>query len=134
MLREVTLKAALQSYIEGEDVKVIVPMEEMEDRLMPMERLFNDVRFLMDEKAEKSNPGHEVAAQEMVSTNLPPQKKKKVLDMGKVTALRNAGWTLKKIADEMGVSEATIYNNLKKQEEAKNGDNESGCDTNVPEL
>lgn len=83
MLSEVTLKAALQSYIEGEEIKVIVPMEDMEDRLIPMERLFNDVRFLMDEKAEKSNPGHKAAAQEMVSTNLPPAEEKESIRYGK---------------------------------------------------
>ena len=35
------------------------------------------------------------------------------LDMGKVKALRDAGWTLDKIADEMGVSPQTIANRLK---------------------
>ncbi len=64
----------------------------------------------------------------------PPQKKKKPLDVGKVAALRNAGWSMKKIADEMGVSEATIYNNLKKLEEVKDGNNERGCTSDVSEL
>lgn len=38
---------------------------------------------------------------------------KKELDMGKVKALRKAGWTLEKIADEMGCSAQTIANKLK---------------------
>jgi hypothetical protein len=38
----------------------------------------------------------------------------KNIDIGKVQALRNAGWTLEKIADEVGVSVSTIYNMLKK--------------------
>lgn len=38
---------------------------------------------------------------------------KKPLDMGKVKALRKAGWTLEKIADEMGCSAQTIANKLK---------------------
>lgn len=43
-----------------------------------------------------------------------PEPKKKVqLDMGKVKALRKAGWTLEKIADEMGCSAQTIANKLK---------------------
>lgn len=41
------------------------------------------------------------------------QNVKKALDMGKVKALRKAGWTLEKIADEMGVSTSTIANRLK---------------------
>ena len=39
------------------------------------------------------------------------------LDIGKVNALRKAGWTMKQIAEEMGCSEATIYNKLKEREE-----------------
>ena len=38
---------------------------------------------------------------------------KKTLDMGKVKALRQAGWSLDKIADEMGCSAQTIANRLK---------------------
>ena len=37
-------------------------------------------------------------------------KKKNVLDIGKVMALHNAGWSNKDIADEMSVSEKKIYN------------------------
>ena len=40
-------------------------------------------------------------------------KPKKDIDMGKVKALRKAGWTLEKIADEMGCSAQTIANKLK---------------------
>lgn len=31
-------------------------------------------------------------------------------------ALRNAGWTMKKIAEELGISEASVFNYLKKME------------------
>lgn len=41
---------------------------------------------------------------------------KKDIDMGKVKALRKAGWTLEKIADEMGCSAQTIANKLKEAE------------------
>jgi hypothetical protein len=43
----------------------------------------------------------------------PSKSAKKTLDMGKVKALRKAGWTLEKIADEMGCSAQTIANKLK---------------------
>ena len=140
MLREVTLKSALQSFIDGEDVRVILPMEDFEDRLVPIGKLFNDARFLVDKKAAKTNPEFEAAVQDMVAQSPPQQadaaetaaettktavgKQRKPLDMGKVVALRNAGWSMKKIADEMGVSEGTIWNNLKKLEEKSDGDNE----------
>ena len=43
--------------------------------------------------------------------------KKIELDMGKVKALRGAGWTLKEIADEMHVAPSTISNKLKEEGE-----------------
>lgn len=39
------------------------------------------------------------------------------LDAGKLKALRKAGWSHRKIADEMGVSEGTVCNRLKQMEE-----------------
>lgn len=44
------------------------------------------------------------------------QGAKKALDMGKVRALRDAGWPLSEIATEMGVSPQTIANRLKGEE------------------
>lgn len=38
------------------------------------------------------------------------------LDMGRVKALRNAGWTIEKIADDLHVSSATISTRLKQEE------------------
>ena len=43
----------------------------------------------------------------------PKPSAKKDIDIGKVKALRKAGWTLEKIADEMGCSAQTIANKLK---------------------
>lgn len=41
----------------------------------------------------------------------------KTLDIGKIKALRNAGWSYEKIGDEMGVTGQTIFNHLKKEAE-----------------
>ena len=49
----------------------------------------------------------------------PKQRKavnRKELDMGKVKAMRAAGWSLEKIADEMGCAPQTIANHLKEVE------------------
>lgn len=43
----------------------------------------------------------------------------KPLDMGKVFALRRAGWTLDKIGEEFGVSAQTVSNQIKKYEAQK---------------
>lgn len=42
-----------------------------------------------------------------------PTKRRLDLDTGKVLALRKAGWTIAKIADEMGVSQPIISRCLK---------------------
>lgn len=42
---------------------------------------------------------------------------RKPFDMGKLKALLDGGWSVPKIADEMGVSDQTIYNKMKKLEE-----------------
>lgn len=45
-----------------------------------------------------------------------PARRKSTLDEGKVQALKKAGWTNTKIADEMGVTSTTIANCLKRCE------------------
>lgn len=44
------------------------------------------------------------------------KSKKKPLDDGKMLALRKAGWTYEKIADEMGCSPQTVINHIKEKE------------------
>lgn len=47
------------------------------------------------------------------------QGRKRKLDTGKMTALRNAGWSYEKIADEMGCSAGTVWNFFNKDKEDK---------------
>lgn len=49
---------------------------------------------------------------------------RRMIDMGKVHALKNAGWSVKKIAEEMGTSEVTIYARLKEEREKEEEQNE----------
>ena len=42
-------------------------------------------------------------------------KKRKPFDVGKMKALYARGWSAAMVADEMGVSEATVYNYAKKE-------------------
>jgi lambda repressor-like predicted transcriptional regulator len=48
----------------------------------------------------------------------PPKRKE--IDTGKLMALRKAGWSMKNIGIELGCSEGTIFNYLKKMEENGN--------------
>lgn len=73
--------------------------------------------------------GHETATERAGNerrgkTNAPPkspagQGRKRKLDTGKMTALRNAGWSYEKIADEMGCSAGTVWNYFNKDKEDK---------------
>lgn len=40
-------------------------------------------------------------------------KKRKTVDVGKIHALRNAGWSITEIADEMGLALSTVSRRLK---------------------
>lgn len=59
--------------------------------------------------------------------------KRKKVDIGKLKALRKAGWSMKKIGEELGISEGSVFNYLKKLEEdevvkriAKSGKGDKG--------
>jgi hypothetical protein len=71
----------------------------------------------------KAEPEPEPPAEPPAEVKKPERKKprtkatkkpgnRKELDMGKITALRDAGWSIPKIADEMGVSAPTIRKHL----------------------
>lgn len=67
------------------------------------EALESDVthKYQMEIPEEKKKPAAEKK-----------HRKRVELDDGKILALRKAGWSLAKIADEMGVSQQTISNHL----------------------
>lgn len=66
--------------------------------------------FICDEMDEKQET---LTDQEEKKVNVKPNPKKKDFDVNKAKALRDAGWTLAKIADEMRVSPQTVANKLK---------------------
>lgn len=65
------------------------------------------------EPEETQIESEEVKEEVKTEKKKPPVKEKAPLDMGKVKALRRAGWSYDKIGDEMGVSGPTISNRLK---------------------
>lgn len=59
-------------------------------------------------------PGETEAVQEEPAPKPKPKKQTKPFDTGKAKVLREGGWTLAGIAKEMGVSQQTVANHLKK--------------------
>ena len=86
--------------------------------IMIWEKLSEDIPNTLHPKAEpKPAPKKEPKKVEPVKLKAPKESKpapnKKKLDDGKMLALRKAGWTYAKIADEMGCTEQTVSNHLK---------------------
>ena len=83
------------------------------------EEIYSLIQMIGGASKEEEEP----AAVKKPQTKKAPAKKetkkkettKKEIDVGKAGALRKAGWSLQKIADEMGVSPQTIANKLKQE-------------------
>ena len=79
----------------------------------------------MDEEYEAQMKAAQEAKRQQASKDKP---KRQLVDYGKVWALRNAGWKARQIAEEMKISEATVWNVCKKMramkemEESKEGE------------
>lgn len=72
------------------------------------------------EEKQKKEPEPKAEAKPTPPPKRPAgQGRKRKLDTGKMTALRNAGWSYEKIADEMGCSAGTVWNYFNKDKEDK---------------
>lgn len=68
MLREVFLRPAVEAWLAGDgSVRAIITEKDGEEHLIPLERLFNGVRFLVEEKAVKVNIDAEAVVRGMVN-------------------------------------------------------------------
>ena len=66
-------------------------------------------------KAVEEKPAMET--KEKSESPKPEATNKKQIDVGKMKALRNAGWSIKQIAEEMQLVPSTVCGHLKKMEE-----------------
>ena len=91
--------------------------QRMKEEQQNMIKELNRLRAQLEEKAAPADGGKETKKKKAVKK--PTAPKRKPLDMGKARALREAGWSLKQIGDEMGVSPQTIANALNRKEETE---------------
>lgn len=100
-IKQINQKQALELAVKGMDIMVMEPNKADPQLwtdyspLMLQDMLSGCMFFQMDMAAGPSS-----------------EEDKKKLDVGKMQALRKAGWSNKKIAEEMGVSEGTVWNRL----------------------
>lgn len=130
-VKQITQNEALNLAAKGVEVMIMVPDSENNvwGNMTPdtLQNLLSGLMFLRREPAlenpiiedeEKVSTPDEPAADCVASGK--ERKKRVEVDTGKLIALRKAGWTIEKIADELSVSTGTVCNYLKKMEEGQN--------------
>jgi DNA-binding transcriptional regulator GbsR (MarR family) len=143
MKKEIKLIDAVNRWGEGKDTLFLVPNVDSEGHpyYVPnsfakhMEKLSNSIFLIEDDEdsvysnIEKANrelneaeeaakPKQDVISEQKkehkVDTPISSNAKQAKIDIGKLVALNNAGWTVANIAGELRVSKATVYKYLKK--------------------
>lgn len=128
-IKQITQNEALSLAAKEIEVMVLVPGEEGGWGNMTPDTLQNLLSRLMFFRREPAleNPIIEeveeacACTDEPVAGREPSSGRKKKVDTGKLLALRKAGWTIEKIADELSISVGTVCNYLKKLEEENEG-------------
>ena len=133
-VKQIDMAKALELAAKGMEIKVLAPIgqEDGWENLVPdtLQHMLEGVMFFRQEPAmekeilpvvsgEEPEPPAEKSlsdlTKELKQARL--QKGKLDVDIGKMKALREAGWSYAKIADEMRISEGSVYNYLKRAEE-----------------
>lgn len=118
-LKQITLHDAIQCA--GED-NVYIMIRLTDDT--PVEQLRQADGYFVEEneelapapaQVEEIKPAGEFTHEDQWGETDKPTQKKGKYDVGKICALRRASWTVAKIADEIGCSEQTVRNILKRE-------------------
>ena len=133
-VKQIGMEKALELAAKGMEIKVLAPIgqEDGWENLAPdtLQHMLEGVMFFRQEPAlekeilpvvsrEEPEPPAEKSlsdlTKELKQARL--QKGKLDVDIGKMKALREAGWSYAKIADEMRISVGSVHNHLKQAEE-----------------
>lgn len=124
MWQETDMQKAVKAAAKGKEVRVAVPDGDDGYRLIPFERYFQDCRFLIgvpavrnSEFEEAMHPLEHVPAAGEDKPVPGTTKRAKKIDTGKLLALHKAGWSQRKIAEELKVVPSTVCTYLKKMED-----------------
>ena len=120
-LKQITLHDAIQCA--GED-NVYIMIRLTDDT--PVEQLRQADGYFVEEseetapqpvpaQVEEIKPAGEFTHEDQWAEEEKPVQKKGKYDVGKICALRRASWSVAKIADEIGCSEQTVRNILKRE-------------------
>ena len=120
-LKQITLHDAIQCAGDG---NVYIMIRLTDDT--PVEQLRQADGYFVEEseeltpapvpaKVEEIKPAGDFTHEDQWEETDKPVQKKGKYDTGKICALRRASWTVAKIADEIGCSEQTVRNILKRE-------------------
>ena len=144
MWGQVSMNMALRAFLNGRTVKVVDFNAETVLSLAEVLERFSEGAVFFTETVAVNNLDFSEAVEEMTE-DLPPAapdpeesaekerakrrnnktveevehkyQTRKIDDLGKLRSLRNAGWSVAKIADEFRCAKGTVYNTLKRLEE-----------------
>ena len=133
-VKQIDMAKALELAAKGMEIKVLADrgQEDGWENLAPdtLQHMLEGVMFFRQEPAmekeilpvvsgEEPEPPAEKSLSDLTKElkQARPQKGKLDVDIGKMKALREAGWSYAKIADEMRISEGSVYNYLTRAEE-----------------
>ncbi|MBQ6371224.1 MAG: helix-turn-helix domain-containing protein [Firmicutes bacterium] len=122
-MRQISTKEALAKIMMGQDVKILIPGAVADDwtDYSPayLSEYLDGVIFFADganpEQKEQKEQQEEQKTEPAKAEEPADKKKRTPVDKGKILALHNAGWEVKKIADEMDCSAATVYRIINEQ-------------------
>ena len=120
-LKQITLHDAIQCAGDG---NVYIMIRLTDDT--PVEQLRQADGYFVEEseetapapvpaQVEEIKPAGEFTHEDQWKEEDKPTQKKGKYDVGKICALRRASWSVAKIADEIGCSEQTVRNILKRE-------------------
>ncbi|MBR2842502.1 MAG: helix-turn-helix domain-containing protein [Lachnospiraceae bacterium] len=113
-LKVIPLREAVEACVEDEPVYMIIKMD---TELSVMDLYGADGYVVMQEEPEPEPvPEPKPAKQPKQKKQIWEPKQDPVrIDHGKIVALYKAKWSIKKISDEIGCSQQTVINHLKKE-------------------
>ena len=123
-VKQIDIKTALELAVKGKEVLMMAPAGKDSgwENMTPgtLGHLLEGCLFFRREPAMEVELAGPVETEPAQPDPPPAGKKrgpKKALDVGKLVALHNAGWPAAKIADELRVTERTVYAHLQKMRE-----------------
>lgn len=114
--KQISLEEALERYKSGLDTNVMMPAgDEWEDYYADtLMGVFEGIMCFVDADAEQDTLDQTLPPPPEAVKKVPVKStRKKKIDMGKLMALHNAGWSNLKIAGELKISDVTVGKYIK---------------------